>query len=211
MRRSAIGALFGRGRALRACGRLALAVLLWVGGAGASVSIAVTWDGLLRDSSAAAIVTPVESRSAWENGRIYTYTRARVDRAVAGNVAVGSDVWVRTMGGVVGKIGQLVEGEAVLTPGQSSLLFLHAGPSSVYEVTARGQGQFPIVRDANAAPRLVRSTSTGALLPPSARAGTAVATRPEMPRLAADVVHGRGVEDVARDVADAWSRTAHAP
>jgi hypothetical protein len=187
-------------------GALALTVSLWAGGAGASVSIAVTWDGLLRDSSAAVIVTPTETRGVWENGRIYTYTVVRIDRAVAGNLAAGSSIWVRTMGGVVGKIGQIVEGEAVLTPGQSSLLFLHAGPASVYEVTARGQGQFPVVRDTQAGPRLVRGTSIGALMPPRGSAPQA-----EAPRLAAEVVHGRGVEDVARDVADAWNRTAHAP
>jgi hypothetical protein len=73
-------------------------------------------------------------------------------------------------------------------------------------VTARGQGQFPLVPDADpkAAPHLVRSRSAGALLPPQ--------PAPTSP-YAADVVHGRGVEDVARDVAAAWDRThvPHAP
>jgi hypothetical protein len=180
----------------------AVVVTLLAGNALASVSIAVTWDGLLRESTAAAVVTPVEARTVWEGGRMYTHVR--VDRALAGELATGGDAWVRTMGGVVGKTGQLVEGEPVLAPGQPSLLFLHPAPVAAFDVTARGQGQFPVVSDDKPLPHLVRSTSAGTLVAPRARA--AAPTAP----LAADVVHGRAVDDVARDVAAAWSRT-HAP
>jgi len=170
----------------------------------ASVSIAVTWEGLLRESTLAALVTPVEGRSVWENDRIYTYTRVRVDRVVAGDAVAGSEAWVRTMGGVVGKIGQVVDGEAVLAPGQTSLLFLHGisgRPAGALDVTARGQGQFPLVTDAKSAtPHLVRTTSAGALVAP--RIPGPVEAAP----LAADVVHGRAIDDVAHDVAAAWSR-----
>ncbi len=166
----------------------------------ASVSIAVTWDGLLHESTAAVLATPIDAKPVWENGRIYTYTHVSVDRAVAGELASGGDAWVRTMGGVVGKIGQIVDGEPVLVPGQSSLLFLHPGPVGAYEVTARGQGQFPLVADDKTPPHLVKSTSAGALVAPRS---PAVATLP----LAASVVHGRAVDDVARDVVAAWSRT----
>jgi hypothetical protein len=180
--------------------------LLCSSDAHASVSIAVTWDALLKQSSSAVVVTPVESRAVWEDGRIYTYTHLRVDRGVAGELTAGADAWVRTMGGVVGKVGQLVEGEPVFVPAQPSLVFLHAGPVGAFEVTARGQGQFPIVADdPKLPPRIVRSHSVGALMaprtPPSSSSGTAGA------RLAADVIHGRPVDDVARDVASAWSAT----
>jgi hypothetical protein len=171
----------------------------------ASVSIQVTWDGLLRESSAAVMATSVETRSVWENGRIYTYARLHVDRAIEGDLPVGGEAWVRTMGGVVGKLGQMVDGEAVLTAGQSGLLFLHPGPPGAYVVTARGQGQFPLVQDdPKAPPHLVRSHSAGALLPPS--------TAPTSP-LAAEVVHGRAVDDVAHDIVATWDRThpSHAP
>ncbi|MGH7295201.1 MAG: hypothetical protein ACRELB_09720, partial [Polyangiaceae bacterium] len=171
---------------------LAAYVALFAVDARASVSIAVTWDGLLRESTAAVVATPVEAKPVWENGRIYTYTRLRITRAVAGELAPGDDAWVRTMGGVVGKIGQLVDGEAVLAPGQSSLLFLHPGPVGAFEVTARGQGQFPVVAgDGKAPTHLVRSTAAGALVAPRLLHSQAP------PRLAADVVHGRGVDDVA--------------
>jgi hypothetical protein len=182
----------------------ALVAALVVADARASVSIAVTWDGLLRESTAAALVTALEGRSVWEGDRIYTYTHVRVDRGVAGELTTGDDAWVRTMGGVVGKVGQVVDGEPVLTRGQSSLLFLHgipARPAGAYDVTARGQGQFPLVADEKTPPRLVRSTSAGGLVPRHS------VGPPAAQRLAADVVHGRPVDDVARDVAAAWSGT----
>jgi len=167
----------------------------------ASVSIAVTWEGLLRESTGVAVVTHMEARSVWEDGRVVTYTHVRVDRPIAGELGAGSDAWVRTMGGVAGKVGQLVEGEAVLARGRSSLLFLHPGPAGTLAVTARGQGQFPLVADVDPArpAHLVRSGATGALLPP--RSGAAAG-----PLLASDVLHGRVVEDAAREIVAAWGR-----
>ena len=171
----------------------------------ASVSVQVTWDALLHDSTAAVVATPVETTSVWEGGRIYSYAHLRVDRALAGELHEGDGCWVRTMGGVVGKIGQIVDGEAVLAGTEPSVLFLHRGPPGAFVVTARAQGQFALVQTGDPAvpPRLVKSSAVGALVPPAAVGPTAP------PRFAADVVHGRLVDDVARDVAAAWDR-AHA-
>jgi hypothetical protein len=170
--------------------------------AGASVSIAVTWDDLLRTSSAAAVVTPVDAQAVWEGGRIYTYTRVHVDRPVAGELAGASEAWIRTMGGVVGKIGQLVEGEAVFSAGQPSLLFVQPGPVGAFVVTERAQGQFPVVAgaDPKRPSHLIHSRATGALLAPRVPAG----------QLAADVLRDRTVDDVAGTIAGGWGRT-HGP
>jgi hypothetical protein len=168
----------------------------------ASVSIEVTWDGLLRESTAAVVATPVATSPVWENGRIYTYTHVHVDRPIAGALP-GADAWIRTMGGVVGNVGQLVEGEAVLATGHTSLLFLHPGPQGTYVVTARGQGQFPVVADADpkAPPHVVRSNAAGALVPPRPVGPVPVAP------LAADVLHGRVVDDAAAGIVADWGRT----
>src|SRR5512135_1138716 len=133
---------------MRAARLLLVLVALIVGApaARASVSFTVVLDALVQESNAACVVTPVEAKSVWESGRIYTYTRVRVERTFGGSVAVGSEVWVQTMGGSVGDIGQLVDGEAVLNPGKTSLLFLKTAPTG-YVVTARGQGQFPVVQN----------------------------------------------------------------
>jgi hypothetical protein len=177
--------------------------------AAASVSLPVTWDALVRGSTAAAIVTPRESRAVWEDGRICTYTHVHVERAVAGSLATGGDAWVRTLGGVVGKVGQIVDGEAVFSPGRASLLFLRAAAVGAFDVTARGQGQFPIVEGPEAAhsPTVVESHAVGMLVPraPSASGqGTAPAA------LASERLHGRLVDDAAQQVAAAWVG-AHAP
>jgi hypothetical protein len=184
----------------------------------ASVSIAILFDELVRDATGAAVVTPVEQRSVWENGRIYTYTRVHVDSNVAGSVP--NDAWVQTMGGAVGKIGQLVEGEAVLTVGRPSLLFLqpHIDPetktaTSTFVVTARAQGQFPVTLDEKKVPRLIHAHGVGALMPPSPDRVARVAQMRKgggVPELAQDVLHNRPVEEATREIALAWSRL-HAP
>jgi hypothetical protein len=168
----------------------------------ASVSIAVSWEGLLQESTAVAIATPFESKAVWENGRIYTYTHVRVDRAIAGELAQGAEAWVRTMGGIVGDTGQSVEGEAILGMNQSSLLFLHAGPASSFAVTARGQGQFPMVKasDPTQPAHVVRNGAVGLLMERHDTAGVPA-------RLAGDVLHGLSIDDAARQVTSAWSRT----
>jgi hypothetical protein len=175
--------------------------------AAASVSLPVTWDALVRGSTAAAIVTPSDARAVWEGGRICTYTHLHVDRAVAGDLATGDDAWVRTLGGVVGKIGQVVDGEASFAPGRPSLLFLRRDAVGVLDVTARGQGQFPVVEGSDAArtPTVVQSHAVGMLVPPATPAPGV--TRP---LLASEKLHGHPVDDALRAVAAAWT-PAHAP
>jgi hypothetical protein len=187
--------------------------------ADASVSLPVTWDALLRGSTASVIVSPRESTAVWEGGRICTYTHVHVDRAVAGDLTTGGDAWVRSLGGVVGKVGQIVDGEPVFSPGKASLVFLRPSVSGAYDVTARGQGQFPVVAGTDAAhpPTLIRSHSVGLLLdrqaialpssPSSAVTLSVGAPAPAVPILAADRLHGRLVDEAARDVVSAWTAT----
>jgi len=209
-------------RALATCTLAAMAAGVFSGvlaerEARASVVISALFDEIVRDSSAAVLVTPVDQRSVWQNGRVYTYTQVHVDRAVAGSLE--QDPWVRTMGGIVGKVGQSVEGEAVLTIGRPGMLFLQPARddvSGVYEVTARAQGQFPIVLDENNNQRFVRSSGVGGLVPtPQQRVDQVTRMRaltgaaPGAP-LATDVLHKRLIEDGVRDVVAAWARI-HVP
>lgn len=177
----------------------------------ASVSFTVVLDALAQESAAACLETPLESKSVWEGGRIVTYTRVHVDRLIAGTLP--DEVWIQTLGGVVGDVGQQVEGEAVLRLGQQSVLFVSRWNGS-FVVTARGQGQFPIVRDASGALHLHRNLHAGALLPPNdatvARIRTATtyarATSP-----AADVLDGKSIDDAASEIAHAFRRTHASP
>jgi hypothetical protein len=175
--------------------------------AAASVSLPVTWNALVRGSTAAAIVAPREAHAVWEDGHICTYTRVHVDQAVAGTLATGDEAWVRTLGGVVGRVGQLVDGEAVFAPNRQSLVFLRPGAVGSLDVTARGQGQFPVVEAPDAAHTrtVVESHAVGMLLP-----RPAPATGAPRETLASEVLHGLAIDDAARQVTAAWT-TAHAP
>ncbi len=205
----AVALRFARGGARRASRR----ALPWIAAlvflsipriAAADVSIAVRFEDLVKGSSAVAVVTPVEQFAAWERGRIYTHTRVRVDRLVAGSLP--SEAWVRTRGGEVGNFGQIVEGEAAFVVGQSSMVFLRpsraAGQPS-FVVSERAQGQYAILTGDDGKGRL-EQRSAGLLLG-TAAAPLAFGPRPSLP-LARDTLRGRAVDDVVADVAAAWVR-----
>lgn len=188
----------------------------------ASVMIAVPFESLVKDADAVAVVIPEEAKSVWEEGRIYTYTKVRIDQGVAGETG-GQELWIRTMGGVVGKIGQLVDGEPVFTANKPALLFLRKFKSGgTWEVSARAQGQFPVVVDeAKKTKRLMRSANVGVLLPPK-DAPTRVegpvtpqaqgaATDVSKIRLAGDVLHDRPLDDAAKEIAATWKRLHATP
>jgi hypothetical protein len=181
--------------------------------ANASVSVAVIFDDLVQYADAVAVATPVEENTVWENGRIYTYTRVHVDTGIAGELGTGSQAWVRTMGGIVGHIGQSVEGEAVFTVGRPSIVFLRHGVPGSFEVTGRAQGQYPVyLDDATKQLRVMRSSAVGALFPPKAKPSTteeklnpqSVQTAP--PILARDVLHLKPVDQASRLIAEAFKR-----
>jgi len=167
----------------------------------ASVSIAVTWDNLLKQSSAAIIGTPIDASAAWQPDHIYTSTRVKVSRVIASAAPLPSEITVRTMGGIVGDVGQRVEGEPALQPGQPCLLFLHAGPGGTFEVTARAQGQYLVVSDASKTPvQMLRAIEAGAVVLPQAGAPIV---------LARQALHERPAEDAVRDIVASWG-TLHA-
>jgi hypothetical protein len=170
------------------------------------VSYTVVLDALLYESSAAVVATSIDQRSVWEDGRIATYTKVRVDRLVAGSVP--SDVWIRTLGGVVGDIGQQVEGEAVLRVGQTSLLFLRSFSGSLV-VTARGQGQFAVVSDTTGS-HLRKNLHSGALLAPNPSSVSRIRAATANPNAilpAADVLDGKSINDAVTEITAAWART----
>lgn len=207
---------------------LPAAALLVPSDAAASVSIAVPFESLVKDSDAVAVVTPGEHQSVWEDGRIYTYTKVKVDQGVAGDLGAGADGWVRTMGGVIGKVGQLVDGEPVFTDAKPSLLFLRKfKDGGVFEVSARAQGQYPVtIDDTTKVKKIIRSGSVGMILPPkpkldATKVGPASASTVQTQsikattetnvRLAQEVMHDRPLEQISREIAATWKRLHPAP
>lgn len=173
--------------------------------AGASTSIALTVKELAASSDAIVRVTQLERSSAWEEGRIVTTSKVRVDRVVAG-ATPGSELSIRTLGGVVGEIGQYVEGEADLGPGEQAVLFvspLRAGTTTM-RVIGRAQGRWSIARDARAN-EIVRVRGPGRLVERRVDgAGTVRAAA----RLAA-TLDGSLVDEATSEAAREWG-AAHA-
>ncbi|APR77113.1 Hypothetical protein A7982_02460 [Minicystis rosea] len=117
-------------------------------------------------SSYVVVAVASERRSVWEDlpsgKRIVTYTKLTVERAVAGEP--GKEIWVRTLGGVVDKIGQSVPGEAQIATGARALFFLaQAGSATV--ITAMSQGHYPVITDDKGVMRLSSSPDPGMLVP----------------------------------------------
>lgn len=124
--------------------------------AGASTVREATLAHLVKRADLVVEATPEEAKSVWEAGpngqRIVTYTRLRF-----GVVAYGpssKDLWVRTLGGSVGKIAQRVGGEAVLPLGERSLLFLRRQADTTWAIVEMGQGQYPLQNDEKQVPRV---------------------------------------------------------
>jgi hypothetical protein len=144
--------------------------------------------------------TPVDSRSVWENDasargrRIVTYTRVKVDRVVDG--APRAEVWIRTLGGEVGDIGQQVAGEAVLRPAQPSLFFLRDRTDGTQVVVGMGQGQYLLESRGDVGTVRVRGPVEGAQhLVPQAQA---LAAKPATARLS---LVGKTLDEVVQLVA----------
>lgn len=123
---------------------------------------------LLQKSRHALLATPVEMACQWEtvggHRRIVTYSTIQVHRALDGRSPSDGDLAVRTLGGRVGDIGQIVHGEAILRVGKASALFLQDIAPSVYSVTALAQGHFPLSPDRDGQNRLVRGAKLGELV-----------------------------------------------
>jgi hypothetical protein len=137
--------MLSRRNALSVLATAALA-LFFCRSAEGGVARAVELGELVRASERVVVVTPVESTARWETvgrqRRIVTYTRLRVDQRVSG--AAGSEVWVRTLGGRVGKVGQIVHGEARLYAGEAQLVFLEPHAPGIHRIVAMAQGHYPL-------------------------------------------------------------------
>jgi hypothetical protein len=135
---------------------------------------------LVKRSKSTLLLTGLAKRSSWQtlggSRRIVTETRARVDELVTGADPSSAEVLLRTLGGRVGHIGQLVEGEAEIALGEGCLAFLTEFEPLIYGVTAMAQGHYPIVSDARGR-LLAASHRLPALLPGPSSAVTRLVGR----------------------------------
>ncbi|WP_437539292.1 hypothetical protein WME79_23745 [Sorangium sp. So ce726] len=157
----------------------------------AAVAIQLSLDELVAAASYVVVATAIEQRSQWEElggaRRIVTYTRLSIDRTVAGQP--DGEVWVRTLGGVVGDVGQHVSGDAQIAIGAQAMVFVSRVGSALV-VSGMAQGHYPVV-DGEEKPtvaggagarriavrRLAVSPDSGTVLP---RPGPAISAREQL-------------------------------
>jgi hypothetical protein len=124
---------------------------LGVKSAEAAVARALAVRELVERSKRVVVATALERACEWQviggSRRIVTLTRVRVEELVTGETPEASELMVQTLGGRIGKIGQLVDGEAELVIGENALVFTREVLSGLYGVTAMAQGHYPIVAE----------------------------------------------------------------
>ena len=163
---------------LVAASMLLLPAALGQSNAHGSVSIEVSLAWLAQHASAVVIGTPEDGYCDWEPGenggpnRIVTYRRLRVQQVLGGGT-VGSEIWVRMLGGTVGTTGARVEGEVTLTQGKRVLLFVVWRPDGTASVLAMAQGAYWVTRDADGIDRLRAMQSRGLVVTAGPKPGAA--------------------------------------
>jgi hypothetical protein len=135
--------------------------------AAASLAFAVGLDELVRRSQRVVVSEPLDVESRWETvgkrRHIVTYTRVRALELLRGVPLEEEELMVRTLGGRVGDLAELVHGEAVLTLGHRAVLFTMPARGAL-AVTAMAQGHYPLAPDKVGRERLQRSPAAVELL-----------------------------------------------
>jgi len=143
------------------------ATLVSASSAHATTARAVSLADLVRRSSRIARVTPLDNFARSEDiggtRHIVTYSRLRIDDSIHGPSG-DSETLVRTLGGRVGDLGEIVHGEAELALDETCLVFLMPDSNGVELVTAMAQGHYPVSLDGAGTPRLRSSRNIPHLL-----------------------------------------------
>ncbi|HVJ16754.1 MAG TPA: hypothetical protein VM686_15040 [Polyangiaceae bacterium] len=132
----------------------------------AGVARGLPLEQLVRRSAHILRGRPLDAYSEWtrygDQRRIVTYTRVRVDEALVGGGE--AELLVRTLGGTVGKLGQVVHGEADLLLNEDCVAFLMPDRDGMLGVTAMAQGHYPLASDSSGVVRLNPSRQLSVLL-----------------------------------------------
>lgn len=162
-----LGAMLSRRQVLGTLG-LAGAALALPRRASATLARAITLPELVGLSQYALVGTATDASSRWESvgntRRIVTYVRLEVTQPIDGRPPPDTALLLRTLGGRVGDIGQLVHGEARFELGADSVVFLSPDEDGVLGITAMAQGHYPLHAAAGDVVRLSSSPSVPALL-----------------------------------------------
>lgn len=133
----------------------------------ASMARAVRLEELVGRSRHVLLGEPLDAYCQWERigdrKHIVTYTRVRAHELLGGEDPKQDELLIRTLGGRVGELGQLVHGEARLRIAARGVLFVMPTQGAL-AVTAMAQGHYPLKRDSAGIELLDRSPATTELL-----------------------------------------------
>jgi hypothetical protein len=158
---------------------------------------AVTLPELVGLSQFALVGMATDASSRWETvgqtRRIVTYVQVEVTQPIDGRPPPQTSVLVRTLGGRVGDIGQLVHGEARFELGAPAVVFIGPDSDGVLGITAMAQGHYPLGADPGDAVRLRASPHVPALIRVDGSAVQRLVRRTvvEAETLVSDVLHAR--------------------
>lgn len=130
----------------------ALTTALWSGRAEATVARSLSLEGLVRRASQVVIFTALASESRFvelgRRRRIVTDTRVRVAEQVLPGRNTSSELLVRTLGGSVGDLAEVVHGQPRLSSDEACVAFLLEGPDGLHYFNGMAQGHYPLSRAA---------------------------------------------------------------
>jgi hypothetical protein len=159
--------------------------ILWQGAAEATVVLAIPVARLVQTADWIVVGTVIELDCHYEmiggSERTVTDARVQIDHVVAnpgpGKALPSTVITVRTLGGTIDGISEVVFGEAVLREGSSTLLFLRQGSADYFGVPGMAQGEYVIQKDADGTQRLKQSRGIDVIIHPEKSAVATLAGR----------------------------------
>jgi hypothetical protein len=108
----------------------------------AAQAVSVSVEDLARSSDLVVRGTVLSTSSRWSEGRIYTFAEIQVASSLRG--AAPARLTAITPGGIVGDVGQRVDGAAAFTPGEEVVVFLERPTAGGHRVSGLAQGKFAV-------------------------------------------------------------------
>jgi hypothetical protein len=127
----------------------------------AAVVERMSLEGLVARSQVIAHARVARTSAAWDNltGVIWTHSELVLQEGLKGRP--GNLIRVSEPGGVVGEVGQSVEGMPRFIPGEEVVVFLYRTPQGLWRVRGLGQGKFTVLSNPTNSEQVVRSNMAG--------------------------------------------------
>src|SRR5690349_12200304 len=123
---------------------LAVALLVAARPALAAQAVAVSIEELARTSDAVVRGKVVDATARWNDERLRIFTIVELERTAVLRGRAPFRVRVAVPGGVVGRVGQRVDGAPVFARGEEVVLFLRRSAGDAFGVNGLAQGKFTV-------------------------------------------------------------------